>query len=212
MPTRKLNYQTGEKIETNSRFPSKGRSWRNIILVVVLIFGLLLWKFKGVFIAASVNGKPISRWQLGKELEKRFGSQVLDTLINERLILAASRQKGIFVTDSEIKDREKQVEQRVGGEEGLNQALKTQGLSRDDFRKQIEIQTSIEKLFGKEATVSGKEIEEYISKNKERYKNATNPASIKSEVENILRQQKTVDLFEKWFESIQKNAKIQKYL
>lgn len=211
MPTKKL---TGKEEKTGTLTPKtpKIRTWRNVVIVILIVLGVLLWKFKGAFIAATVNNQPISKWQLGRELEKRFGSQVLDNLINERLILAGARQKGIFVTDGEIKEREKQVEERMGGETNFNEALKVQGLSRDDFRKQVEIQISIEKLFGKEASVSGAEIEDYISKNKERYKNATDSTLIKKEVDNILRQQKTVDLFEKWFEEIKKNAQITKYL
>lgn len=186
-------------------------SWRNIFLFSILVLGLLFWKFKGFFIVATVNGQPISKWQLHRELVKKFGNQVLENIINERLILSATRQQGIFVTEGEIKERIKSIEHRLVNT-SLDEALKLQGLTREDFKRQVEIQIAIEKLFDKEATVSTQEINDYLTKNREKYKSATNPAMLRLEVEGILRQQKITDLFEKWFTEVRKNAKVKKYL
>jgi parvulin-like peptidyl-prolyl isomerase len=193
-------------------FSQRPHLGRNVILIILLVLGLLLWKFKGAFIAAIVNGQPISRWQLNSQLEKKFGDQVLDNLINERLILSAIRQKGIFISTGEIDSRMKQIEGRLQGTISLDDALKTQGLSKDDFRRQIEIQLSIEKLFGNESTLSAKEVDDYYLKNKAAYKDATDTAAVKRDVENTLRQQKMADLFEKWFADVRKSANIQKFL
>ncbi|MBI5452434.1 SurA N-terminal domain-containing protein [Candidatus Gottesmanbacteria bacterium] len=193
------------------REESKKRFWKNILLIGLLIIGVLLWKFKGQFIAAMVNGQPISRWQLNEQLQKKFGDQTLDGLISEKLILSAAKQKGILISSGEIDGRMKQIEERLKGKISLNDALKAQGLTKDDLRQQLEIQMSIEKLFDKEATVSTKDVDDYISNNKEAYKNATDPAVVRNEAENIIRQQKISDLFEQWFADIRKNAKIQKF-
>jgi len=192
--------------------PQKQLSRKNIILIAVLILLALLWIFKSSFIVASVNGQPISRWQLNDRLLKRFGDQTLDSIINERLILAATRQKGIFVKSEEIDARTKQIEERLNGKISLDDALKAQGLTRDDFKRELEIQLSIEKLFAKETTISAAEIEDYISKNSQVYKDATNPVQVREEVDNLLKQQKINDKFNKWFEDIRKNAKITKFL
>lgn len=185
---------------------------KNIILLVILILVVVFWKFKGVFIAAMVNGQPISRWQLNNQLQKRFGDQVLDNIINERLILAGARQKGIFITADEIDKRVKEIEGRLKNQMSLNDALKAQGLSMEDFRQQIEIQLSIDKMFDKEATVSSEDVDNYLEKNSDYYKEATDPAKVKEDVLNILRQQKITELFDKWFSEIRESAKVQKYL
>lgn len=186
-------------------------SIRNIILIGLLILIVLAWKFRGYFIAASVNGQPISRWELTDKLIRRFGKQTLDDIINERLLLAALRQKGIFITADEIGSRVKQVEERLKGSLSLSDALASQGLTSEEFKRQIEIQLSIERLFDKEATVSSAEVEDYIRKNSQAYKNATDPAALKQEVSAILRQQKISDLFDTWFNQIKKNAKVQNF-
>lgn len=191
---------------------AKKISYKNIILIVLFLLVVLLWKFKSSFIVAMVNGQPISRWQLNDRLVKKFGDQTLDSIVNERLILAAARQKGIFVKTEEIDARSKQIESRLSGKISLDDALKAQGLTQDDFKKQLEIQLSIEKMFEKEATLSSNEIDDYISKNSQAYKDATDPAQVKEEAKSILTQQKINDLFEKWFNDIRKNAKVTKFL
>lgn len=187
-------------------------SIKNILLIAILVIVALVWQFRSNFIAAMVNGQPISRWQLNDRLVKKFGDQTLDSIINERLILAAARQKGIFVKSEEIENKVKQIESRLNGKVSLDDALKAQGLTKDDFRKELEIQVSIEKLFEKDATVSSNEIDDYMKKNSQAYKSATDPAAINQEIKSILAQQKINDLFEKWFNDIRKNAKVTKFL
>lgn len=187
-------------------------SKKNIALIVIFLLVALLWKFRSSFIVAMVNGQPISRWQLNDQLVKKFGEQTLESIINERLILSAARQKGLFIKTDEIDNRTKEIETRLSGKMSLDDALKAQGLTRDDFKRQLEIQISIEKLFEKESTISSKEIDDYISSNSQSFKSSTNPAEVRSEVNAMLRQQKINDLFEKWFTEIQKNAKVSKFL
>lgn len=185
---------------------------KNMILLAILLIAILGWKFKGQFIAATVNGQPISRMELNSQLEKKFGSQVLDNLVNERLIMGAARQKGVFVTADEIDKKVKEIETRLVGKITLDDALKAQGLTKEDFKRQIEIQVSIDKLFEKESTVSSTEIDDYISKNSQTFKSATDPAQMKSQVNDILKQQKVSEVFDIWFADIKKNAKVNKYI
>ena len=187
-------------------------SWKNIIIVSLLILFVLIWKFSGNFIAATVNGQPISRFELNKQLVRRFGDQTLDNMINERLILAAVRQKGIFIGKEEIDAKVAEIEEKLKGSISLPDALKAQGLSQDEFRRQIEIQLSIAKLFEKEATVGASEAEEYIGKNKEAYKTATNPVALREDVTGMLKQQKIGDLFNTWFTDVRNKANIKKFI
>lgn len=198
---------SSDKPKTSSVF-----SFKNILLAVILISLVLVWKFKGLFIAAVVNGQPISRMYLNRQILKRFGDQVLDNIISERLILSAVRQKSIFITTEEIDQKIKETEKRLEGKTTIDEALKVQGLTKEDFKRQIEIQLSIDKVFEKDASISAEDIDGYIEKNKEFYKDATDQASLKEEVKNILRQQKVTELFDSWFTEIRKNAKIQKFL
>jgi hypothetical protein len=184
---------------------------KNIIIVVILILVVLAWKFKGYFIVATVNGQPISRFELNDQLISRFGAQTIDSMINERLIMGAARQKGIFISAGEIDARVKEIEGRLQGQK-LADALTAQGLTEPMFRHQLEVQLSIEKLFDKEATVSPKEIEDYIAQNSVALKNATDTAALQADVTANLKQQKISELFDKWFTDVKKNASVKKFL
>lgn len=207
------SYDLSAKPNSNDNLStSKFLSPRNIILIGLLIFCVLIWKFKGYFIVAIVNNQPISRFELDGQLKNQFGQQVLDNLINERLILAAIRQKGVFIKTEEIDQRIKQLEERLQGEATLAQALAAQGMTEAGLKRQIEIQLSIERMFEKESTVSAAEIDDFIKKNSTLYKDATDPAALREEVQGILRQQKISQSFETWFADIRKNANIKRFL
>ena len=201
--------------EQNETVPSSGKSFfgaRNILFFGIIILAVLAWRFRGYIIIANVNGQMIPRWELSQHLMKRFGQQTLDNLINERLILSNSRQKGIFVTQDEINARVSEIEQKLQGQSTLAEALTVQGLTEDMFRSQLEVQIAIEKLFEKEASVSAEDIDDYIKKNAAVYQTATDQAQVREEVQSILKQQKVSDSFNQWFEEIRKNASVQTYL
>lgn len=181
---------------------------KNIIIVLVILAVVLLWKFKGYFIVASINGQPVSRWELNDRLIKQFGTQTIETIVNERLILAAARQKGVFISTNEIDNRIKDIETRLQGNATLNEALQSQGLTMPAFRRQIELQLSIEKLFETEATVSANEIDDYLTTNKSLYQDATDTAKLRQEIEASLKQQKIGEKFEPWLTDLRKNANV----
>jgi hypothetical protein len=201
-----------ESLSIDTPSKSKFFSRRNIILIGLLVLCILVWKFKGYFIVAIVNNQPISRFELDGQLKNQFGQQVLDNLINERLILAAIRQRGIFIKTEEIDQRIKQLEERLQGKATLSQALSAQGMTEAGLKRQIEIQLSIERMFEKESTVSAAEIDDFIKKNSALYKEATDPAALREEIKGILSQQKISQSFENWFTDIRKNANIKKFL
>src|SRR3989344_2438282 len=59
-----------------------------VFLVVIIIAGALalIFIFKGFFIASIVNGEPISRLSVIKELEKQGGKSVLESLVTKKII------------------------------------------------------------------------------------------------------------------------------
>ena len=210
MPTKKVSAKLTsvkqknwkEKIKTVLLTP------KNLIIIGLIILAVLFWWGRKYFIVAMVNGQPISRFELSSRLKSQFGETVLDQLINERLLLGATRQQGIFITAEEIDQRIKEIEKSLEGKMSLEQALGLQGLTLSNFRRQLELQLSIEKKFAKEATVSGAEIDEYLKNSENQFPDATDPAKLKTEVESFIKQQKISKLYEEWFGKIKQEAKI----
>ena len=51
---------------------------------------------------ATVNGRSITRQQLAKETMRRFGSDVLESIINKLLVMNELQQQGIQITEGDI--------------------------------------------------------------------------------------------------------------
>jgi len=199
-----------KKITSKTKFPSSLLTPKNLIIGGLIILALLFIVARNYFIVATVNGQPISRFELNARLNQQFGTSVLDQLVNERLLMGAARQQGIFITSQEIDEKIKEIEKSLDGKMSLEQALSLQGLNPSTFRKQMELQLSIEKIFAKDGTVSATEIDEYLKNNQNLFPEATDPAKLKTEVEGFLKQQKISKLYEEWFNKIKKDAKVSK--
>lgn len=65
-------------------------------------------------VVALVNGKTISREYLAQECLKRYGSLVLDNLLNKHLILQACQAKGIQITQKDVNDEIARISSKVG--------------------------------------------------------------------------------------------------
>ena len=208
----KNSSRTSTSIENYSikRFVTR----RNAIAVLALIIlGILLYVFKGFFVAASVNGQPITRIELIRELEKKSGKQTLDSLVTKNLILQEMRKKNITVTDAEVNAEMKKIEDALSKQgRTLSDALSQQGLTQQDLKEQLKIQKMIEKLFVKDVAVTDKEIDTYIEQNKDSLPQGQDEKTLRASVLAQLKQQKLTAKFQTWLQEIQKNAKIQYFV
>ena len=68
-----------------------------VVLIIVALFFA-----KGFFVAATVNGSPVSRWSVIKQLEKEGGKQALESIIDKKLIEAELTKQKITVTQEEV--------------------------------------------------------------------------------------------------------------
>ncbi|MBI2430908.1 MAG: SurA N-terminal domain-containing protein, partial [Candidatus Levybacteria bacterium] len=174
MPAKKIE-------ELKQLFLEKLRSSKIIVLATsVIIIAFLLYYFRGVFVAATVNGKPILRLSLIKELEKQNGRRVLDSLITQTLILQEAKKQGVTVDKKETDAEIARIEANLAKQgQTLDGILIMQGLNKETLIEQIRLEKLIEKLLGKDVKVSEKEIEEYIEKNQENMPEATDAAKLK---------------------------------
>jgi parvulin-like peptidyl-prolyl isomerase len=63
-------------------------------------------------VLAVVNGQTISKEQLGIECAKRYGTQVLDNILNKYLILQACQARGIQITDQDVDEEISRIASR----------------------------------------------------------------------------------------------------
>jgi len=159
-----------------------------IIIVVIIALGVLAYIYKGLFIAATVNGSPISRLAIIQELEKASGKNLLDSLIIEKLVQNEANAKKITVSNDEINGEIKKIEDRIVAQGStLDAALAAQGMTMEDLKKQIILQKEVEKLVADKINVTDEEVTQYIKDNAisiPEGQEATTTAQIKDELRN----------------------------
>lgn len=79
---------------------------KNLVVVLVLALGLasacgiLAWNRNRP--VARVNGQAISAAELSRELHERFGAEVLQDLVNQRLVAQAAEEAGLAAREQEL--------------------------------------------------------------------------------------------------------------
>ena len=186
---------------------------RNVLIFLSAVAIVALGYFlKNLFVVATVDGKPISRWAVVKELEKQSGRQVLDNFISEKLITNEAGRRDINVTQQEIDDQIKKIEEQISSQGGkLEDVLSAQGMSREELDKQMRLQKLAEKILADKINVSDEEISQYITDNSVTL-TAGQEDTQRSQIREEIKQQKFSDEIAKWLSESRESAKIKEFL
>ncbi|MFA5932697.1 MAG: SurA N-terminal domain-containing protein [Microgenomates group bacterium] len=178
------------------------------LAIAIIIIALIISYKKGVLVAATVNGSPITTLEVLQREDAQFRKQTVDQLVQEKLILGEAKRKGVKVTDAEIDAKIVEIEKQVGGASAFESLLEQQGQTRKGVREQIKISLSLEKMYASEASVSADEISKFIEQNKEQMQ-ASEPAELTKEATDYIKSQKLNQIFSQKFAEIKKAASIQ---
>jgi foldase protein PrsA len=208
-PSLKIKKIVIPEMITKSSVMSKFRQPKVFIGLIVVILTVGIFFLKGLFVAALVNGEPITRFTVLSELEKQGGKQALVSLVNQALILQEARKKNVQVTQAEIDAATKQIEDSLKSQgQSLDAALAAQGMARQDLVMQLKLRNLVEKLLADKIKVTDKEIADYITQNKDTFPAEMKEDEIKKSVSEQLKQQKMGSASQAWLEELSKNSKI----
>lgn len=181
------------------------RLWVGLGVVILIA---LLFFYKGLFVAAMVNGQPISRLAVVSQLEKQGGKQALNNLIVENLVKQEAQKKHIIVSQSDIDSQLKKIEDQLKGQGvTLDDALAMQGLSRNDLQNQLELEEMLTKLVGP-VSVSDADLQNYMDTNKTSLPTNLSEQELKAQVKSQLEQKALQQKEQAYVTNLQKNAKI----
>jgi parvulin-like peptidyl-prolyl isomerase len=177
-----------------------------LLAVVVAggVFGYL--RFWNV---ATVNGKPISRVDYIKSMEKQGGKQTLDIMIDEMLILNEGVAKGVNIDQKMIDDEIVVIETRLKTQnQTLDAALLASGMVRADLERQIRLKKLEAALSAPKTEITQIQIDEFLKANK-----AMLPAdATKDELQTLAKDQLVLEASQSaattWMENLRKSAKI----
>jgi len=180
-----------------------------IVLLLLILLAIFVYKNVGFFVVASVNGKPISRLALRRELEKQGGKQVLDSIITKQTILGEASKKKTAVSDKELSDKIDEVKKSLEKQgTDLESVLKYQNQSMEDFKDTIKMRLIIEKLLADKIKVSDEEAKEYYDKNKDAFDKTKTFEELKDDIKEQVYQEKLSQEYQKWIQDIRSSAKI----
>ncbi|HUQ85496.1 MAG TPA: SurA N-terminal domain-containing protein [Candidatus Limnocylindrales bacterium] len=182
-------------------------------IVVLALLAVMIVRYKGVFIAAMVNGMPIYRVNVVRETEKQAGKQTINNLVRNSLIEQEAKKQNVTITDKEIDAEIKKVETTLSKSgQKMDQVLALQGLTKEDLRKLIRLDKLVSKMVGKDIKITDKEVTEYIEKNKESLPADQTEAQLSKSVSDNLRQQKLNEKVQQWLAELQKKANVQYFV
>jgi foldase protein PrsA len=206
-----------KKEETTPLVESKEVSGKKLIMIStknacilsgVIIALALLFVYKSIFIAAVVNGSPISRFSVIQEVEKKSGKAALDMIIIQRILADEVHKQGITITESEVDAEMKEIEARFTAQATtLDAMLASQGMTRADVTKQIMTQLQVEKLLGEKIAVSDAEVDQYIAE-KKIVVPKDKDAEMRTQVAAQIKQEKTNKEGNALVESLRGSAKV----
>ena len=207
--TKKLEKLTSKvKNDLNIKKASFWLSRRTILIViaVLILAGLLYFKRQWI-IAASVNGRPIWRWQLNQVLEKKYGNQVLDQLISEQLIQQKAQEKGISISQERVDQEIKKIETELGGSDSFQEVLTSQNINLEELEKEIKKQLILEDFLSEGIEISQEEIDQYLTENKDSISAETEEEKV-DEATEALKLEKMNEKFQNWYQTLREEAKI----
>lgn len=186
----------------NNRF-KKRKKLRILVFsfVCILILAGVSYLFRGALFVAFVNGRPVTRYEYIRTLEKQSGSTVLDDLITRKLIEQEARNRGINISKEVIDQEIEEIRKTVSSQgTSLETLLSMKGLTLEDLEDDIRIQKQIEEMLKGDVNISAEDVQKYYEQNKDLYQGK----KFEELKEDIRRQLEQDELRKKFSEFIQK--------
>lgn len=180
-----------------------------ILAIIVIVLALAVFFGKNLIVAATVNGQPISRLAIIKDLEAQSGKAALDSIITRTLVFQEANKKNITASEKDIDAEVSRIQKQFQAQgQNLDALLATQGLSRERFRDEVKVQILVTKILGNQVKVTDKEFNEFLTKNQDLIANEKDQEAAKKSLKQQMEQQKLAQKYQEWIANVKKNAKI----
>jgi len=158
-----------QSVEKGRVFSSKWFWVFGIIIGILIASNIItyLWFNSPARIGlVSINGEIIKKDDFIKAVMEQGGSNVLDWLIESKLIYQKAKEEGISISDKEIEDRISQIRDSFGSQEKFISFLSMYGLTEESLKEQLVPRLLAERIIVKGRDITDKELLDYFNKNK----------------------------------------------
>lgn len=196
---------------------------RRTAYIILLIVGLavLMYVANKYLVVAWVDKKPVTAFEYYSTLSKRYGKDVSEELIVQKLLESEAAAKGIKVSDEELDAEVKKIEEQQGGADKLQQILQAQNISEDEFHRLVKLQLLRTKMFADVAMVTDTDVDAYIAENGEAFAPTTDASTgatvdpkqdpkLRESIMEQLKQQKTNASFSAWLQGARQSDRVKK--
>jgi len=186
----------------------------NLVLVVAIVglIALFVYNKKELFVAATVNGKPITRLDLIKELEKQGGKQTLDTMVTKSLLRQEAVKKGIVVSKEDLDKEKDSLKKNIESSgQTWEQFLQYQNLTEEQLNEELSLRVMLNKLLAEKVNVTEDEITTYVEQNSQEGQDNTNK-DLRDQTKEQLKNQKMSSESQTFLENLKKGARVQYFL
>jgi len=195
-------------VKPPSKFPKK----LVLITVILVILAGLIYSGRTLFVAAIVNGQPVSRLSVVKALEKQAGQKTLEVIVLKSLINQEAKKKKVSVSQEELDKELEKIEKNVSSQGmTLEALLAQQGMTKDTLAEEIRLQILITKMVGENPSVSEGEIDDYMAAQKEQFSLSDldqSEALSRDEVKKQIQQQKLQENIQSFIAKLKADATI----
>ncbi|AXN39082.1 MULTISPECIES: peptidyl-prolyl cis-trans isomerase [Peribacillus] len=143
-----------------------GLALLNLLTIVIFVIKPLIISKSviGEETVAKIGSTDISREAWINELEKRYGEDVLEEMVDKEVVKQAAEKYKVKTSDEEV-DRELKMMKTMYGTAG-----QTLNKSTDQLRQEIQSSLLLEKLLTKDVSVSETAMQKYYDDNKDIYR------------------------------------------
>lgn len=178
-------------------------------VIVGIILALIILFVRFFLIAAVVNGLPITRISLIRELERQGGKSILDSLVEKSLVFQEANRLKVTVSNDELNTEIKNIEDYVKNQGiTLDEALSVRGQTKADLIEQIKLQKLVEKILGGKISITDDEIKTYFNENINLFDKGAKLETVKDQIKEQLFQTKLSEEYNTWVAELKTKAHI----
>lgn len=160
------NSDSGESNVSGNSNNSKSKGL--IIILIILFIGALAaaaFFYQRSQVVATVNGERITKDDYYQAMMDYYGDEILEEMINRKLILQEGQRLDVSVTQEEVDEEIDAIKNQFNSEEEFYQTLEEYGDSIDDLMDMIETDKLLEKIAMHDYDVGEEELKTYFLDN-----------------------------------------------
>ncbi|KXK08112.1 MAG: Foldase protein PrsA [Microgenomates bacterium OLB22] len=183
------------------------------LLLVIVGLCALVYSQKHLVLAAMVNGKPIWRYTVIKELEHQGGKFILDEQVTSTLLDAYAKEKKVDVSDKDVKaEYDKIGKQLSENGQTIDQFLSFQGMTKDQLMIQIKRQLMLKKLVAGSVKVTDEDVEQYKKDNKDQLPKDLDAEALDTQVRQQIESEKISAEVQKLLSTLREKADVKYFI